>query len=217
MEEGIGNHPCPCGSFGWHVDKNAYHTDIIGVGNYKHGELQVGDSVLDPRCKWKRFDGRCEHRTLPFTGQRWTIAVYTPCHVERLTKTHWRQLRFFGFPCKSLIPHDVVNVYAADEEEDDGRFYTFHEDGRLMIDENPEHLYADPAEAPTPGPRSTFVGRPPPMPPPSEVPEPSLGEGEDIGDEEAFQDLPGSKRCQAYAPSGRQSEGKGGGFPARRE
>ena len=51
---------------------------IIGLGDYKGGELNLQELVYDIRNRFLIFDGSLQtHWTEPFIGERYTITYYT--------------------------------------------------------------------------------------------------------------------------------------------
>jgi len=57
-----------------HVDgNNEGESIIVGLGDYNGGEMVIGGETFDVKNKPTRFDGRIEHYTKPFTGDRYTV------------------------------------------------------------------------------------------------------------------------------------------------
>lgn len=67
-----------------HKDSNNFgYSYIIGLGNYRGGELIINNNKFDIHNKWLKFNGHDTHWTEFFTGDRYTIVYYTlkgaPC------------------------------------------------------------------------------------------------------------------------------------------
>lgn len=62
-----------------HYDSaNVGESSIIGIGDYKGGELIVESSTIDIRGKVFKFNGSKQlHGTADFTGDRYTVVFYT--------------------------------------------------------------------------------------------------------------------------------------------
>ena len=78
---------------------------IIAVGDYEGGELWVeGRGLLDVHNKWIDFDGRHQHRTEPFTGERYSL-VRTFYLVLLMSA-----LRQFFALCRFISPTKVHRI-----------------------------------------------------------------------------------------------------------
>ena len=79
-----------------------YHT--MKFGKYKGGSLQMLRDErwhsYDVDCQWLSFDAvKFVHRVQPVTsGARYSITLYTPGKLERLTAQDWDNLAKAGFP-----------------------------------------------------------------------------------------------------------------------
>ena len=81
-----------------------YPNHTMKFGNYKGGSLQMLRyerwHSYDVDCQWLSFDAvKFVHRAQPVTaGARYSITLYTPGKLERLTAQDWDKLAKAGFP-----------------------------------------------------------------------------------------------------------------------
>ena len=87
-----------------------YPNHTMKFGSYKGGSLQMLRSgtwhSFDIDCQWLSFDAlRFVHRVQPVTsGFRYSITLYTPGKLERLTTQDWDILAKTGFPIYLFEP-----------------------------------------------------------------------------------------------------------------
>ena len=87
-----------------------YPNHTMKFGTYEGGSLQMlRDGVwhsYDRDCQWLSFDAlRFVHRVQPVTsGFRYSITLYTPGKLERLTAQDWDNLAQAGFPIYLFEP-----------------------------------------------------------------------------------------------------------------
>ncbi len=61
-----------------HIDKNNVgHSVIIALGDYEGGQLVIEGKIFNIKNRFKAFDGRNGHWTLPFTGDRFALVFFT--------------------------------------------------------------------------------------------------------------------------------------------
>ena len=81
-----------------------YPNHTMKFGNYQGGSLQMLRNgrwhSYDVDCEWLSFDAvKFVHRAQPVTaGARYSITLYTPGKLERLTAQDWDKLAKAGFP-----------------------------------------------------------------------------------------------------------------------
>ena len=81
-----------------------YPNHTMKFGNYQGGSLQMLRygrwHSYDVDCQWLSFDAvKFVHRVQPVTaGARYSITLYTPGKLERLTAQDWDKLAKAGFP-----------------------------------------------------------------------------------------------------------------------
>ena len=81
-----------------------YPNHTMKFGNYQGGSLQMLRNgrwhSYDVDCQWLSFDAvKFVHRVQPVTaGARYSITLYTPGKLERLTAQDWDKLAKAGFP-----------------------------------------------------------------------------------------------------------------------
>ena len=65
-----------------HVDQyNKGESLLIALGDFTGGELVVEGREHKVRHRWVRFDGRCEHWTKPFEGERYSLVFFNHTRV----------------------------------------------------------------------------------------------------------------------------------------
>ena len=71
-----------------------------GGGTWRRGPdgQEIEGEVLDTNRQVWEFDPRLRHASEPATGQRWTVAAYTPRTYPDANKTEKKLLRGLGFP-----------------------------------------------------------------------------------------------------------------------
>ena len=77
-----------CAQFTPHVDSGRGSgqslSTIVGLGDYKSGELVVEGEVCDICYQPLQFDGwKLRHWTRPFSGERFSLVWFTPEGIER--------------------------------------------------------------------------------------------------------------------------------------
>eukprot|EP00971_Amphidinium_carterae_P129787 2570610-Amphidinium_carterae.1 len=68
---------------------------------------------------WTRFSGLRWHAVLPSRGERYSISLFSPSHMDKLGQEHWRLLAELGFQTKYLrsLVLDVKREGGAPESE----------------------------------------------------------------------------------------------------
>ena len=116
-----------------------YPTHTMKFGKYTGGSLQMLRDgqwhSYDAECQWMSFDAlKVVHRVTPVgRGARYSITLYTPGKLDRLTAQDWDNLARYGFPVylyeplparmrRLTTPSHVMNLNSEPErtQEHDG-------------------------------------------------------------------------------------------------
>ena len=88
-----------------HRDKgNEGPSLILGLGPYEGGELVINNVPVNINNQALVFDGKHEHSSRPFSGERWTVVAYHHRYTGALPPSVAKQLEDLGFKASSSGP-----------------------------------------------------------------------------------------------------------------
>ena len=147
-----------------------YPNHTMKFGKYTGGSLQMLRDgqwhSYDTECQWMSFDAlKVVHRVTPVgRGARYSITLYTPGKLDRLTAQDWDNLARFGFPIylyeplpakmrRLTTPSHVMNLSSEPEKTQDhdgsrqvAREQYHHRSYEALLShyiDNTEHLWDD--------------------------------------------------------------------------